>query len=173
MAGLMPFQAGVSPSTTVLSLMLPFVIAGIGIGLAIAPTTSAVMATAPPDRVGNASGVLSTVRQLGSVMGIAVLGAVLQNRITHNVVDGVTAIQGIPEQVKQQIIAGVKSGGMQMPGGGQDGGMAQMFESVFKSWFTDAINTTFLVAVAVCLVGAVAALFVVSHVEPAPGEPLH
>ena len=168
MAGLTPFQAGVSPSTSALSLMLPFVIAGLGIGLAIAPTTSAVMATAPRERIGNASGVLSTVRQLGSVMGIAVLGAVLQNRITHNVVEGVMGIQGLPDQVKQQIVGRVQDGGMQMQTGGQ-GGMGAL---LFKGWFTDAVNTTFIVAVAVCLVGAVAATFVTSHVQATPGEPL-
>lgn len=73
---------------------------GIGIGFAVAPVTSAVMATAPPDRVGNASGVLSATRQVGSLMGIAILGAVLQNRITATITAGIQTVQGIPEAAK-------------------------------------------------------------------------
>ena len=60
------------------------------------------MATAPKDRVGNASGVLSTMRQVGSLMGIAVLGAVLQNRVTANITEGVQAISQIPEATQAE-----------------------------------------------------------------------
>ena len=168
MAGLTPIQGGLTPTTGATSLVLPFIVAGIGIGMAIAPTTSAVMATAPLDRIGNASGVLSTVRQLGSLMGIATLGAVLQNRVTHNVVAGVEGITGMPEAAKKAIIAGVKNGGgrMTVPTGAQgDGPMARLFSALFKQWFTAAINTTFVVGMSVCLVGAVAAVFVTSHVN--------
>ena len=101
MAGLVPGVDRISPSTTSLSLLVPFLLSGIGIGLAVAPVTSAVMATAPKDRVGNASGVLSTMRQVGSLMGIAMLGAVLQNRVTANIATGMEAVQGLPEAVKQ------------------------------------------------------------------------
>lgn len=101
MAGLVPGVGKISPSTTSLSLLVSFLLAGIGIGLAVAPVTSAVMATAPKERVGNASGVLSTMRQVGSLMGIAILGAVLQNRVTANITSGIQAVQGIPETVRQ------------------------------------------------------------------------
>ena len=72
------------------------------------------MATAPKDRVGNASGVLSTMRQVGSLMGIAILGAVLQNQVTANITKGVQAIAQIPDALKQKIIAAASSGSMQM-----------------------------------------------------------
>ncbi|MBM3147981.1 MAG: MFS transporter, partial [Actinobacteria bacterium] len=158
MAGLNPSGQGLQPSTGVGDLLLPFMLAGLGIGMAIAPTTSAVMATAPPDRVGNASGVLSTVRQLGSLMGIAVLGAVLQNRLAYNVETGVDAIPGLPAPVKRMIIDGVAEGAgpMSPPAGAdeQTGAMAESFATLFQGWFTEVVNTTFVVAAVVCLVGA-------------------
>ena len=131
---------------------MPFLISGIGIGFAVAPVTSAVMATAPKDRVGNASGVLSTMRQVGSLMGIAILGAVLQNQVTANITKGVEAISQIPEALKQKIIAAAAAGSMQMggvPGGGSDMPAAAqaMIATLFKGWFTDAIASTFVVAV--------------------------
>ncbi len=163
---------------------MPFLISGIGIGFAVAPVTSAVMATAPKDRVGNASGVLSTMRQVGSLLGIAVLGAVLQNRVTANITEGVQAISQIPEALKQKIIAAASSGGMQMgaPQGSSDmpAVAQQMIATLFKGWFTDAIATSFIVAVAFAVVGGLCALLLRSHVkeaqavqEPAPRAAEH
>ncbi|HET6495126.1 MAG TPA: DHA2 family efflux MFS transporter permease subunit [Thermoleophilia bacterium] len=162
MAGLTPWHERLTPDTTPMMLLFPFIIAGIGIGLAVAPVTSAVMATAPPDRVGNASGVLSTMRQVGSLMGIAILGAVLQNRITANVSAGLETVKGLPEALKQTILDGLSAGGMQMsmPGGTEaaPGAAQQLMATLFKTWFTDAINTTFIVGVAFALGGAFCAL---------------
>jgi EmrB/QacA subfamily drug resistance transporter len=50
---------------------------GIGVGLATAQLTGVVLADVPVERGGQASGTASTVRQLGSALGIAVLGSVL------------------------------------------------------------------------------------------------
>jgi EmrB/QacA subfamily drug resistance transporter len=175
MAGLVPGVAKISPATTPASLLVPFVLSGIGIGLAVAPVTSAVMATAPRDRVGNASGVLSTMRQVGSLMGIAVLGAVLQNRITANVTAGIDSIQGLPEAIRHKVIAAVAGGGLQtgMPqgGSGMPAAARAMMATLFKSWFTNAIATTFTVAVALAVVGGLCALLLRSHAVGAAGRP--
>ena len=169
MAGLIPGVEKISPATTSASLIVPFLISGIGIGFAVAPVTSAVMATAPRDRVGNASGVLSTMRQVGSLMGIAVLGAVLQNRVTANITEGVQAISQIPDTLKQKIVAAAGSGSMQMgmPSGGSGvPAMARaMFETMFKGWFTDAIASAFIVAVVLAVAGGLCALLLRSHVK--------
>jgi EmrB/QacA subfamily drug resistance transporter len=171
MAGLTPLQDQVSPATTSASLLLPFIVAGAGIGLGVAPVTAAVMATAPRDRVGNASGVLSTMRQVGSLMGIAILGAVLQNRITANVTAGLEKAQGLPASLKAQILESVGRGGMQMgpPRGASSAPAAaqEMMAALFKSWFTDAINTTFIVGVVFALIGGFCALLLRSHVKEA------
>jgi EmrB/QacA subfamily drug resistance transporter len=162
MAGLVPGVDKISPSTTSLSLLVPFLLSGIGIGLAVAPVTSAVMATAPKDRVGNASGVLSTMRQVGSLMGIAILGAVLQNRVTANITTGIEAVQGLPEAVKQKIVTGAAGGGLQMgmPAGtaGLPATARAMMTSLFQGWFTDAVASSFIVAVIIAASGGLCAL---------------
>jgi EmrB/QacA subfamily drug resistance transporter len=161
MAGLVPGVEKISPGTTSLSLLVPFLLSGIGIGLAVAPVTSAVMATAPKERVGNASGVLSTMRQVGSLMGIAILGAVLQNRVTANITSGIDAAQGIPAAVKQKIIAAATGGGLQMgvPKGlaGMPAAAATMMATLFRSWFTDAVASAFIVAVILAVIGGLCA----------------
>ena len=172
MAGLVPGVDKISPSTTSLSLLAPFLIAGVGIGLAVAPVTSAVMATAPKDRVGNASGVLSTMRQVGSLMGIAILGAVLQNRVTANITAGIQAVQGIPEAIKQKIIAGATAGGLQMGMptgvGGLPATAQKMMESMFKLWFTNAVASTFIVAVILAVIGGLCAFLLRRNPKEAP-----
>jgi len=50
---------------------------GVAMGLAIAPTVAAVIAVLPVDRMGAGSAVNNTVRQVGSVLGIALLGTIL------------------------------------------------------------------------------------------------
>jgi len=171
MAGLVPGVAKISPATTSLSLLAPFLISGIGIGLAVAPVTSAVMATAPKDRVGNASGVLSTMRQVGSLMGIAILGAVLQSQVTANITAGVQALQGIPDAIKQKIVAGATAGGLQMgvPKGisGMPAAAAAMIETMFKTWFTNAVASTFIVAVIIAAIGGLCAFLLQRNAKQA------
>ncbi|MGE5229295.1 MAG: hypothetical protein ACM3MJ_06205, partial [Deltaproteobacteria bacterium] len=155
-------------------LVAPFVLSGIGIGLAIAPVTSAVMATAPRERVGNASGVLSTTRQIGSLMGIAILGAVLQNRVTATITEGIQTVSQIPPALKDRIVAAASSGSMQpsIPetGGGMPDVARQMMERLFMGWFTDAMASTFVVAVALAGIGGLCALLLRSHVKDARDE---
>jgi hypothetical protein len=99
--------------------VLPFAVAGFGIGMVMPVMTSAVMGSVPPGKAGQASGVLSSVRQIGSVLGIAVMGAVLQNRAVTYIQDGVaTQLDAAPFQlpagVEQQIIDAVGSSAVDM-----------------------------------------------------------
>src|SRR5215470_10391644 len=57
-------------------LVPPFVLAGLGMGLFFAPMARMVLAFAPTELEGVASGTSNALRQLGTVLGIAVLGSV-------------------------------------------------------------------------------------------------
>ncbi|MFE7123913.1 MFS transporter [Streptomyces sp. NPDC057617] len=52
-------------------------IAGVGFGFAVVPAMDGAVATLPADRAGSGSGLLMTVRQMGSAVGIALLGSLL------------------------------------------------------------------------------------------------
>lgn len=52
-------------------------IAGAGFGFAVVPAMNAALGALPPDRAGSGSGLLMTVRQTGSALGIALLGSLL------------------------------------------------------------------------------------------------
>ena len=57
-----------------LTLLPGMALTGIGMGIAGPATSTALLAAAPPDRAGMASGAMATVRQFGQTLGVAVLG---------------------------------------------------------------------------------------------------
>jgi EmrB/QacA subfamily drug resistance transporter len=62
--------------TTYASLVIPFVLAGSGMALVFAPSASAVLASVRISQTGQASGATNAIRELGGVLGIAVLSTV-------------------------------------------------------------------------------------------------
>ena len=71
-----------SADTSVAGYLLRFVPVGIGIGLFQAPNNSAVMGSAPRERSGVASSLLSLTRTIGQTTGIALLGAFWERRVS-------------------------------------------------------------------------------------------
>ncbi|HJY70549.1 MAG TPA: MFS transporter, partial [Streptosporangiaceae bacterium] len=61
-------------------LIAPLILAGSGASVAIPATMSAVMTSVPPTAIGQASGTLNMLRQLGGVFGIAICAAVFAAR---------------------------------------------------------------------------------------------
>jgi len=65
-----------SVDTTYASLVLPFALAGTGMALVFAPSANAVLASVRTSQTGQASGATNAIRELGGVLGIAVLATV-------------------------------------------------------------------------------------------------
>ena len=72
--GLLATLAGVHESYA--SMILPFVLAGSGMALVFAPSANAVLASVRTSQTGQASGATNAIRELGGVLGIAVLATV-------------------------------------------------------------------------------------------------
>jgi EmrB/QacA subfamily drug resistance transporter len=69
--------AAVSTATVAYSaLVIPFVLAGTGMALVFAPTANAVLNSVRPREAGQASGATNAIREVGGVLGIAVLASV-------------------------------------------------------------------------------------------------
>ncbi len=66
--------------TTYPELLPAMIIGGIGMPLAMSPTTAAAMAAVPVDKAGVGSGVLNSFRQVGGSLGIALLGAIMVSK---------------------------------------------------------------------------------------------
>jgi EmrB/QacA subfamily drug resistance transporter len=64
-----------------LTILPALIVGGVGTGLAMGPTTVAVLSAVPIDEAGVGSGVVNTFRQTGGALGIAVMGAIVNGAI--------------------------------------------------------------------------------------------
>jgi EmrB/QacA subfamily drug resistance transporter len=88
-----------TPTVPYTRLVVPFVLAGAGMGLFFAPAARLALGFAPPGLEGVASGTSNALRQFGTVLGIAVLGAIFASvggyGSVQQFVDGMVAAQWI------------------------------------------------------------------------------
>ena len=66
----------VTPTVAYEALVVPFILAGIGMGLFFAPIANVVLSAVRPEQEGKASGATNTIREVGGVFGVAVLAAI-------------------------------------------------------------------------------------------------
>ena len=134
-----------------IELVWPFLITSTGIGLCVAPTTSAIMNAVPTEKQGVASAVNDTTREVGAAVGIAVAGSVLAAQYTNALAPDLTSF---PEQVRGPALDSLANAlEIAKQIGPQGGGLAKLAESAFL----DAMDLSLVV---VSTVLAVAALFV-------------
>ena len=98
-----------------LGIGLAFVALGLGIGSAETVSNELVIASAPPEKAGAASGVSETAYELGAVLGTATLGTVLTASYRSSVVlpDGLTPAQ---QQAAGETLGGAANVAEQLPG---------------------------------------------------------
>ena len=76
-SGALAWLAGITSTTTAYTQMLvPFVMAGAGMALVFAPSANAVLSAVRTDQAGQASGATNAIREVGGVLGVAVLASV-------------------------------------------------------------------------------------------------
>jgi EmrB/QacA subfamily drug resistance transporter len=143
-------------------LLLPLIICGAGIGMVMAPVSTIVMSSTPMQQSGMGAGILSTTRQIGAVMGISVLGAILQSRLVVNIKDALAQYPMIPESIREKILSAVTSGGLNIGGASfpDDIPFKSQLMDMFKVQFSHSLSTAMMVGMSVLLLGTAASLFV-------------
>jgi len=86
-------------------------IAGIGFGIALVPMTSTPLSVVPPERSGMAASATNTSRELGAVFGVAILGSIVNARLTGGLAARLRAI-GIPPSFQSLVLHAVTGGGL-------------------------------------------------------------
>ncbi len=125
-----------------------------GMGLAGTPATTAITESLPVSKQGVASAVNDTARELGSALGIAILGSVLNQAYRSSMADAVT---GLPAQVAEGAKSSVAF--TQSPEIGRLGAVGQRLVEAGQQAFVDGINAAVLAAAAVLVVAAVVVAF--------------
>ncbi|WP_223885085.1 MFS transporter [Nocardia colli] len=100
-AGLAALGLFASTDSSWWSLALVLCLYGVGVGFATAQVTNVVLADIPEAGNGQASGIQSAFRQLGSALGIAILTTVFFTTLGSRVTDHLTA-DGVPSAQAEQ-----------------------------------------------------------------------
>ena len=86
---------GLSPATSYWWLAIAMAVLGAGLGLVNPPITGAGIAGMPPAQAGVASAVISSTRQFGNVLGVAIMGAMLTGGIRARMAAGAARPQAL------------------------------------------------------------------------------
>ena len=108
-AGLLLTSLAINPHPAYLPLAASLALAGIGVGATVVPATSASLSSIPPERSGMAASTTNTAREIGAVAGVAVLGAIVNARLTADITASMQRL-GLPRGLQQTVIKGVETG---------------------------------------------------------------
>ena len=110
----------ISPEASWINVVPWLFVYGMGVGLATAQLTNVVLKDVPVQESGQASGTQSTARQLGSALGIAVLGTILFTSVQVELTQKLTEEKLPAAQVTQIVDSVVDSAGGAIIGLEQD-----------------------------------------------------
>ncbi|MFI9629749.1 MFS transporter [Streptomyces sp. NPDC052042] len=131
------------------------VVQGLGLGGCVAPTTEVVMAALPSDRTGAGSAVNNSMRQIGGVLGVAVLGTVLVSSYRDRIAPSLT---GLPAEAAEAA-RGSAEGARHVAG---QTGLRDLVAAADTS-FLGAMHVTTVIGAVVTALGAVVILFTFSR----------
>ena len=152
---------------------------GLGVGLVVAPMVGTVLARLPPARSGMAAAAVTAAREVGGVVGVSVLGAVLYAQLF----DGLTkrlADVGIPTRYRSIVLDAVRDGTPIPTKAPQphDPFPLSLLDRLFgqlqqqlvnrtvdagKAAYVAGVRSALLIAVAVLVAGAVAVALLLRH----------
>jgi len=158
----------ISPQTSGLQLLAPFLIYGIGVGFATAQLANVTLADVDIPRAGIASGTNSTTRQIGSALGIAIIGTTLFTLIgerSRSALEAIPELKAAPSTVIDGLVEAMKSSaGQALPGIAQspmlasNPALAAKITDALAQAFADAARGAGIVALIFVLFGLAASL---------------
>jgi predicted MFS family arabinose efflux permease len=138
--------------TTPYWMMAPiFLIMGHGMGATMAPMTAAVMNSVGRERAGLGSAMTNTSREVGGVLGIALLGAILSAQIRSAFTPAVSSL-GLSGEQLQSVSEAAKQGGLNLVGLSPE--QAISVKLAFDDAFMQGFRPALLFAGAVLFVAA-------------------
>ncbi|HEY3482997.1 MAG TPA: MFS transporter [Streptomyces sp.] len=182
MAGLAAFGGGLvwisavaDVGKTWTGIVAPLFIMGMGAGCTFAPMAAEVMRNVPPKLTGAASGVNNALRQVGSVLAGAVVGAVLQGQLAASLkTQAAERASGVPAEYRSEFVKNFSKAGKHLEVAGNTSGMRlpksvpadvqhqiqDTGNAVFGHGFIDAMHPTLLVSIIVLGLGVISCFFV-------------
>jgi EmrB/QacA subfamily drug resistance transporter len=147
-------EATLTDGTGYLPIGIGQALFGLGLGLAMAPATDAIMSSLPADRAGVGSAVNDTTREVGSALGVAVVGSVAGSVYASSVatdVDSLGLARPMADAVTDNVGAAAHAAAALDPATG-----ARLLDAA-NGAFVDALHAGLWVGAGVAAAGAVIA----------------
>src|SRR5438876_8469312 len=154
-AGGLALMYGLDSDSRWTALLPGFIVAGIGIGIANPALAAAALRVVDPARTGMASGINNTFRLGGVAIGVAALGALLENRVG-------TTLASTAHIHSSRLAAAISSSGQRATGHRPE------LAHAAASAFVNGLNAVFLVGSAIVFAGALAAAALIRAPASAP-----
>lgn len=152
-------------------LSVGLAIAGLGIGVVVVPVTTSALDALPARRSGMAASATNTSREIGAVMGAAVLGSLVNGQLTGHLLAALHRL-GVPGNFDALIIGAVEGGALPNSGATAGAGgaaaaghqrlVAQVLQAAYAAFRNGLHSALLLSAVLVLIAGALAVVLLPS-----------
>jgi len=147
---------GLTPADSWTHFLPGFILSGAGAGLINVPLASTAVGVVRPERAGMASGINSTLRQVGIATGVAAFGTILASRIRSEVV---SHLSGGPLAGHAHALADtIASGGVSHAIATATPQTRGLIIATARSSYVDGLNTLLLIGAAVAFAAMVLVL---------------
>jgi EmrB/QacA subfamily drug resistance transporter len=170
--GILIANAVLDPTIGFATLGWVLPIAGIGIGMLLVPVTFVPLTVVEPERSGMAASATNTSREMGAVFGVAILGSIVNAKLTGDLAARLKEI-GIPPTFQSLVQHAIQTGGAS--GGAassaehsQNATIARISKKVIKAAydaFGAGLHEALMVSGCLILAGAVVAFFSIHRVS--------
>ena len=154
--GGMLLMRGLTPASGWTHLLPGMILAGIGAGLVNVPLVSTAVGVVEPARAGMASGINSTLRQVGIATGVAALGSLFASQVRFSVINHLAATP--LSKTSHQIAHSISSGGATHAISAIPAPLRGLVAGAARAGFVTGLNEILLVGAIVALAGAVGSL---------------
>ena len=151
---------------------------GVGFGLVVAPMVGTLLARVPGRRSGMGAAAVTAAREVGGVMGVAILGAIVNGLLFTRLTDRLRTL-GIPVHYRNVVIDAIRKGAplpKHSAGSGSGSLISRLLGSVRqnltdrtvdigKGAYVDSVRSALIVAVCVLAAGAVGVALLLRHTD--------
>ncbi|MBU1672433.1 MAG: MFS transporter [Actinobacteria bacterium] len=151
-SGMMVFRF-VTTSTTYPLILAGLVLVSAGMAMAQVPSSDAIMGSIPRDRAGEGSATNAAIRQIGSSLGIALIGGIssLGYRVVLSKTSAFQALSGTAAQQAESGLNGALAVSQGMGNSGAD------LANAAKTAFTRGLDASMILTAVIAFIGAVIA----------------
>jgi EmrB/QacA subfamily drug resistance transporter len=176
-AGLLLTAVTISPTPSYAQLAAALAITGAGLGATVVPITTSALSAVPPERSGMAASAANTSREIGAVIGVAVLGMLVNSQLNSHLITSLRRL-GIPANFQSIVINAIETGTVPSSrhakgvGPANEGKLVQeVIHAAYSAFYAGLHAALFFSAGLVFAAGLFTLAMFGSRHRPGPGRP--